>query len=80
MAKERITKTRADYSKLEKYFIKGEDNFHLSREQMTKITEGYISDNPDYLKRKDAPLAKKAAEYGYHIEKVEKIVIYFKKN
>ena len=79
MAKERITKPRADYTKLNKYFEKGEDSFQMTREQMTRTTGGYISDNPSYLKKKDAPLARIANENGYYIDRVEKILIYFKK-
>ena len=79
MAKERITKTRAKYSKLADYFKQNKEEIHFSREQLTKITEGYISDDVNYLKKKDAPLARIADENGYYIEKVEKIVVYFKK-
>ncbi len=79
MGKERITKTRAKYSNLTNYFKQNKEEIHFSREQLTKITEGYISDDVNYLKRKNAPLAKVADENGYYIDKVEKIVIYFKK-
>ena len=79
MAKDRITRTRADYTKLTKYFEQGKETFHFSREQLTKITEGYISDNPNYLKNKKAPLARITDENGYMIDKVEDINVYFKK-
>ena len=79
MAKERITKTRAKYAKLANYFKQNKEEIHFSREQLTKITEGYISDDVNYLKKKHAPLARIADENGYYIEKVEKIVVYFKK-
>ena len=78
MGKERITKTRAKYSNLADYFKQNKEEIHFSREQLTKITAGYISDDVNYLKRKNAPLAKGADENGYYIDKVEKIVIYFK--
>ncbi len=79
MAKDRVTKPRADYTKLTKYFEQGKETLQLTREQLTKTTGGYISDNPSYLKKKNAPLARVANENGYIIEKVEKIVVYFKK-
>lgn len=79
--KDRITKKRADYTKLNGMFSKNKNKnrIQLTREQLVQITGGYISDNINYIKRKDAPLSKIAKENGYYIEKVEYITIYFKK-
>ena len=77
--KNRITKKRADYTKLKEMFSKNENRIRLTREQLVKITGGYISDNINYIKRKNAPLSRIAKENGYYIEKVEYITVYFKK-
>ncbi len=66
MNKERITKTRANYELLNKKLLM-KKSFSCTREQLTKITQGYISDNPNYLRKKTAPLYKKASEYNYEI-------------
>ena len=51
--KDRITKKRADYTKLKEMFSKNENRIRLTREQLVKITGGYISDNINYIKRKN---------------------------
>ncbi|MEE3342603.1 MAG: hypothetical protein VZS44_00750 [Bacilli bacterium] len=60
-------KKRANYNLLETK-LKKNKSFELTREQLSNTVDGYISDNPTYLKNKKAPLYRKALEFGYEIK------------
>lgn len=72
---------RANYTNLNKVFMdnKNKECFTLSRKQLMNITNGYISSDVSYLKRKNAPLSKVANENGFYIDVVVDINVTFRR-